>query len=128
MNPKMMCSDVLRIFEGFLRCFGSLWTPKSVIFGPKNPIFRPFLTVNVEPMAIKRYQTSSNTLKTVPTIQKMIYHDVLQVFELMLDIYRQLLATKSDFFDPKTPFFGPFLTINSGPWAAKMRETAVIWH
>ena len=57
-----------------------------------------------------------------------IYDNVWQVFESILDVYRQLLATESDFFDSKTPFLGPFLTINSGPLAAKMRHTAVIWH
>ena len=62
----------------------------------------------------------------IAKILKMFYHDVWKVFGSVLDIYRQLLATKSDFFDAKTPFFGPFLTINSGSWAAKIRQTAVI--
>ncbi len=83
--------------------------------------------MNIEAMAVKRCQTSSNTLKIIFQIQKIIYHDVWQVFDSILNIYRQLSATKSDFFDPKTPFFGPFLTINNGTLAAKVCQTAVVW-
>ncbi len=59
--------------------------------------------------------------------QKMIYHYFWQIFGSILDIYCWLLATKSDFLDPKTPFFGPFLTINSGSWKLEMLQTAVIF-
>ncbi len=103
-----MWSDVLCICGVFLGCFIPFWIAKSVIFGPKNLIFWPFLTINIEQMAVKMSQTSPNIWEKVKLIPKIIFNYVWEVCDSVWDIYRQLLATKSDFFWPHIHFLDLF--------------------